>query len=156
MALSTSDVAIVRKSWAVAAQNAPLVGELFYSKLFQIAPETRPLFRQDMRAQRQKLTATLGFIVEHLDDHDPLSDAARQLALRHVNYGVKAEHYASVGAALIWALQNLLGSRFGSAEATAWTNAYTTLTAVMIAAAYPGGTADGPSSPPAPSPYTKV
>ncbi|MEM1385357.1 MAG: globin family protein [Pseudomonadota bacterium] len=136
MTLSTEDVTVIRRSWARAAQAGILAVDLFYGRLFEAAPEVRSLFASDMDGQKVKLIATLGFVVEHLDRPEEIGPAARALAVRHVGYGVRAEHYAPVGAALIWALEQLLGSHFGSAEADAWTRAYQALSADMIVAAY--------------------
>lgn len=134
------EVGLIRETWAKAAAAGPLTAQLFYGRLFKIAPETRRLFADDMTRQEQKLTATLGFVVDHLDRPETLLPAARDLAIRHIGYGVEAEDYAPVGAALIWALERLLGSDFGPAERAAWVKAYATLSDDMISNAY-GSTA---------------
>lgn len=135
MSISGTDIAVIRKSWALAMQSNILIADLFYSRLFKIAPDTKHLFAADRRAQEKKLIATLGFIIENLHELDVVSDAASALAIRHVSYGVTADQYAPVGEALLWALEQLLGNRFGPAEAAAWTKAYALLSSVMIAAA---------------------
>lgn len=137
MALAEDDVARIRRSWALAAQNGELAAELFYGRLFRIAPELRGMFPPEIAGQRRKLTLTLGVIVEHLDRPETFLPAARELARRHVGYGVTAAQYAPVGEALVWALAQLLGSRFGAAEERSWRAAYVTLADVMIAEAYP-------------------
>jgi nitric oxide dioxygenase len=58
------------------------------------------------------------------------------LAKRHVGYGVKAVHYATVGAALLWTLEKGLGPSWTPELAAAWTLAYTTLSGFMIQEAY--------------------
>jgi len=137
MGLTETDVALVRATWARVAPVAPMMSKLFYARLFKIAPETQPLFARDMAAQGQKLTNTLGFIVDHLDRPDALLADARALAIRHVDYSVRAEHYRPVGEALLFALRELIGPGFGAAERAAWTKAYDGLVAEMLDAAYP-------------------
>jgi hemoglobin-like flavoprotein len=59
----------------------------------------------------------------------------QDLGRRHAGYGVKDEHYASVGAALLWTLEQGLGSAFTPAVRESWTTVYTTLADVMKDAA---------------------
>jgi hemoglobin-like flavoprotein len=61
--------------------------------------------------------------------------AVRQLGRRHAAYGVRPEHYATVGEALIWTLEQGLGADFTPATRRAWTDAYASLAWAMIAAA---------------------
>ena len=130
------DAVRIRASWARAAGTPDLAGALFYGRLFQIAPHTRQLFRGDLAAQRRKLLATLGFVVDHLDDDAALAPAARDLARRHVDYGVAASDYAAVGEALIWTLAQALGPDFDAATRSAWERFYAALLDVMLPAAY--------------------
>jgi hemoglobin-like flavoprotein len=84
---------------------------LFYGRLFEIAPEVKPLLRGDMTEQGYKLTATLGVVVSSLGNLEAVLPAASALAKRHVYYGVKAADYTPVGAALLWTLEQNLGLR---------------------------------------------
>jgi len=52
-----------------------------------------------------------------------------------VGYGVKSQHYDTVGAALIWTLGAGLGSAFTPEVKEAWVGAYTLLATVMKEAA---------------------
>ncbi|HWG04697.1 MAG TPA: globin domain-containing protein, partial [Beijerinckiaceae bacterium] len=72
-----------------------------------------------------------------LDRIETIVPAAQALARRHVAYGVRPEHYAPVGAALVWTLEQGLGSDFAADVAEAWKAAYGVLSAAMIEAAYP-------------------
>lgn len=56
------------------------------------------------------------------------------LARRHDHYGLRAEHYASVGAALMWTLERGLGFDFAPDVREAWVTAYNLLSSAMIAA----------------------
>lgn len=110
---------------------------MFYANLFRIDVSTKPLFVGNLELQGRKLIQTLGFIVDHLDDADELLPAARDLAIRHVSYGVQPGQYDSVGTALIKTLKQLLGADFGPEDEKAWTETYTFLSGAMIKAAYP-------------------
>ena len=79
-------------------------------------------------------TVPLGF--GGLADLAQVLPAAGALAKRHVDYGVKPDQYAPVGAALLWTLEQGLGPKWVPETAAAWTKAFTTLSSFMIAVAY--------------------
>ena len=84
--------------------------------------------------------------VNGLDAFDSIEPALRELAIRHAGYGVKAEHFAPVGAALIWILEQSLGADFSDEVRSAWLSVYDALSGVMIEAAY-GGAAPSATPP---------
>jgi hemoglobin-like flavoprotein len=135
--MTPSDIDLVQSSFAKVAPIADTAAGLFYGRLFEIAPEVRPLFKGDIAEQGRKLMATLSVVVNGLRNLDAIVPVAAQLAVRHVDYGVKPEHYPVVGSALLWTLEKGLGEAFTPDVAEAWTRAYGTLSGAMIAAAYP-------------------
>jgi hemoglobin-like flavoprotein len=56
---------------------------------------------------------------------------------------VRDEHYATVGAALLWSLKTCLGDTFTEEVEAAWTGAYTLLAGLMQAAAAEAALASG-------------
>ena len=126
----------IRRTWARAAAVPDETARLFYSNLFRLDPSTKALFVGDLRLQGRKLVQTLGFIVDHLEAPDTLVPAAKELALRHVGYGVVAEQYESVGQSLIKTLDQLLGNEFTEEDERAWVEVYGTLSGIMIETAY--------------------
>jgi hemoglobin-like flavoprotein len=135
--LEADDVDRVRAGWAVAATLPEETAAAFYAHLFAIDPEARALFRDDMAAQGKKLTQTLDVIVDALDAPHMLVPTARDLAVRHVAYGVTPEQYDHVGKALIAALGDLMGGDFTPADRAAWARVYGALAREMVDAAYP-------------------
>ncbi|OUD10517.1 hemin receptor [Marivivens niveibacter] len=128
---------LVQSSFAKVVPIADTAAELFYARLFEIAPEVQPMFKGDMADQGKKLMTTLGVVVNSLRDLPKIVPVAQQLAVKHVDYGVTAEHYAPVGQALLDTLEKGLGDDFTPETKDAWVTAYTTLSGVMIDAAYP-------------------
>jgi hemoglobin-like flavoprotein len=59
----------------------------------------------------------------------------KALGARHTGYGVKDEHYAIVGAALLWTLERGLGAAFTPEVQLAWTRVYGLLAGTMQAGA---------------------
>lgn len=134
--MTPDQIQLVQSSFAQVVPIADKAAELFYGRLFEIAPEVGPLFKADLSEQGRKLMTTLGVVVNGLRDLDAVLPAARELAVRHVDYGVTADHYPPVGEALIWTLETGLGDAFTEDTRAAWIAAYTALSAVMIEAAY--------------------
>jgi hemoglobin-like flavoprotein len=134
--MNSDQVALIQYSFAKVMPSAQEAAALFYGRLFEIAPEVEQLFHGDVKEQRRKLMATLAVVVDGLNDLATILPAASALAKRHVDYGVRAEHYAPVGVALLWMLERGVGAEWTSDLATAWINAYTTLSEYMIDEAY--------------------
>ena len=134
--MTPHEIELVQSSFAKVEPIADTAAQLFYARLFEIAPSVKPLFHDDMAEQRRKLMAALGVVVKGLTNLEAVVPVAQALAVRHVAYGVKAADYAPVGEALLWTLQQGLGEAYTPEVATAWTTAYQTLSGVMIAAAY--------------------
>ena len=134
--MTPQQVALIQQSFAKVRPIADQAATLFYGRLFEIAPATKVLFKGDIAEQGQKLMATLGVVVNGLSDLPSVLPAASALAKKHVGYGVKADDYAPVGAALLWTLERGLGAGWTPQLAAAWTAAYTTLSGFMISEAY--------------------
>jgi hemoglobin-like flavoprotein len=134
--MTPEQVKLVQQSFAQVVPIADKAAEIFYDRLFELAPAVRPLFRGDMAEQRRKLVATLAVVVGGLSDLPSVLPAASALAKRHVDYGARPEHYPVVGEALLWTLARGLGPQFTPDVAGAWTAAYTTLSGYMIEQAY--------------------
>ncbi|TRL39217.1 globin family protein [Rhizobium straminoryzae] len=132
--MTPNEIDLVQSSFAKVVPIREAAAELFYGRLFDIAPEVKPLFKGDMKEQGRKLMMTLGIVVNGLKDIAGILPAAEALAVRHNDYGVKPEYYAPVGEALIWTLEQGLGPDFTPAVRDAWITAYTTLSKVMISA----------------------
>jgi hemoglobin-like flavoprotein len=136
--MTPQQVHLVQASFAKVEPIAEQAAALFYGRLFETAPELRALFAGDMHAQGRKLMTAIATVVHSLHDTDAVAPAVRNLARRHVAYGVRPEHYQSVGAALLWTLEQGLGNDFTPAVNAAWEAAYGALSGMMIAAAYAG------------------
>jgi hemoglobin-like flavoprotein len=122
----------IRATWAQVVPIADQAAVLFYQRLFQIDPTTRPLFDlTDMAQQRKKLLQVLGVAVSSLDNLGALVKTVEDLGRRHAGYGVKDQHYDSVGAALLWTLEQGLGKAWTPEAATAWTEVYKLLSGIM-------------------------
>lgn len=108
--------------------------ELFYAKLFAIAPHLRPLFTSNPAAQAAKLTASLDAIVANLEAPEANAEALAQLGRRHVGYGAKPEHYPVVVELLVESMAELLSTPTTSPAMEEWRTALRLVSERMIAA----------------------
>ena len=65
--MTPDQVKLVQDSFAKVAPISAKAAELFYGRLFEIAPQVRAMFPDDMTEQRKKLMATLAIVVNGLD-----------------------------------------------------------------------------------------
>jgi hemoglobin-like flavoprotein len=134
--MTPAQVELVQHSFSKVAPIADQAAVMFYDRVFEVAPQVKAMFPTDLTEQRKKLMATLAVVVNGLGNLQSVLPAASALARRHVAYGVKAEHYPVVGAALLWTLEKGLSDAWTAEIADAWTTAYGTLSGFMIAEAY--------------------
>ena len=127
--------ALVQASFAKVAPQADEVTAVFYQRLFELDPTLRRMFKADLAPQRQKLAHMLTAAVKGLDRPEQLIPVVRDLGRRHGAYGVVDAHYDTVGAALLWALNNALGSEFTADVRAAWVEVYQLLSTTMREAA---------------------
>jgi len=141
--LTESDRKAVRQSFRLVVPIADTAADLFYKRLFELKPEYRRLFADDIAAQKRKLLRMLAFIVRSLDYKDtewrddvpPEQDlmlVVLALGRRHSDlYRIPSESYAVVAEALLWTLDYGLGEAFTQEVRGAWTRLYTLLAQTM-------------------------
>ncbi|WP_242154938.1 globin family protein [Sphingomonas sp. BAUL-RG-20F-R05-02] len=132
--LSTRQIDLVQDSFAAVVPITDAAAAEFYRRLFELAPDTRALFRNDMAEQGRKLFLTLATVVDALDRLDSIVPVARELAIRHISYGAEDRHYRAVGSALIETLRAGLGPAFDQDTEEAWSAAYGVLSETMLTA----------------------
>ena len=98
-------------------------------------PSLRYLFRSDIEEQATKLMQMLAAAVRLLEKPETLVPVLEDLGRIHVHYGVRDEHYDTVGEALLWMLAETLGTDFSPAAREAWASLYTLVATTMKRAA---------------------
>jgi hemoglobin-like flavoprotein len=119
------------------------IADLFYLRLFEIAPQYRSMFAPDLEPQKRKLMAILRWVAnacdwpdevwqEPVDTENDLFVAVLALGRRHtVLYGVPDEAYEPVREALLWALERGLGDAYTEGARAAWAVMYDLLAMTM-------------------------
>ena len=138
--MTATHVALVQASFEQVRPILEPAAVMFYDRLFELDPSLRSLFRSSREAQAQKLAQALTVVVKGLEHPAQLRGAIEALGRRHAGYGVRDEHYTTVGAALLWTLEQGLGAAFTPEVRAAWVDAYGWLAFVMREAAAAGAT----------------
>ncbi|MEJ2125238.1 MAG: globin domain-containing protein [Alphaproteobacteria bacterium] len=141
--MTPSQIRLVRDSFRKIEPIANQVGQAFYDKLFEAAPETRKLFKRDMSFQHAKFMSVMNELVGlHLRSLISLpvtllnsSEAAMptiyELGKRHVHFGVTPMHFGLMRSALLETLSELLGDEFTPRMREAWEAAFDVMANVM-------------------------
>lgn len=132
--MTPTQVGLVQESWQRVLPIKDDAAQLFYRRLFELNPSLQPLFKGDMAEQRRKLMSILGVAVNSLTNVEALVPALQNLGRKHNTYGVKAQDYDTVGAALLWTLEQGLGAGFTPEVRAAWTETYGLVATTMKAA----------------------
>ena len=133
--MTPKQVALVQGSWEKLQPAAEAVAQLFYARLFGIDPSLQALFKGDMNEQSRKLASMMTFAVNGLTRLESILPGLEALGRRHAGYGVKGEHYETVGTALLWTLGKGLAPGFTGEVRDAWAAAYGVLSTAMRVAA---------------------
>ena len=159
-ALSIEQFRLIQQAWkrvkdgqfeaftaqTLVADPLGLWGLQFYDTLFALNPALQPLFTNTFTQSKmltEMVDAALGLLPGVLDQAlgaektaiDPqLIPILVDLAERHVAYNVKAEHYGTVGLALVTTLERTLESHFDAPTKAAWVELWSLICTVMIPA----------------------
>ncbi len=134
--MTPAQLRLLQRSYAKIEPIADQFGTIFYARLFTIAPEIRPIFRTDLKAQQSKFMKVIKEVVQlHLRAIVSLPVTAQTSSRAvlpgafwsgklHAAYGVRFEDYAIMKSALVWALEKTLGADATDDVKDAWSAAY--------------------------------
>ena|SRR5437899_65831 len=133
--MTTEQKHLIRQTFDLVAPMGDSVAAVFYRRLFELDPSLRAMFPPVLVEQGRKLMQMLGAAVGMLDRPQQLISVLESLGKRHAGYGVRDEHYDTVGEALLWTLDRGLGSVFTPEVKAAWTALYGVVATTMKNAA---------------------
>ena len=87
--MNPQQIQLVKETWSFVIVKSDQAGELFYSRLFEVAPGVRPLFKEDISLQAKKLMSMVTYVVTKLDKLDAIIGEIKSLAQRHKKYGAR-------------------------------------------------------------------
>ena len=137
--MTPRQVELVQSSFRQVLLVSDTTAELFYARLFALDPAIAQLFKRSMKEHRREMMYALGAAVAWLKRFESVAPSLEALAQRHTGYGVRPEHYDSVGDALLWSLEQALGESFDEETADSWRALYEKVSGLMKEAAYRPG-----------------
>jgi len=99
--VTPEQIDLIRKSFDALWPVRRRVGELFYSRFFELAPDARALFPQDIARQQLKLMDMIAAIVGALDQREIFQSIISYSGRQHAQFGVQRTHFVAFGKALI-------------------------------------------------------
>ncbi len=134
---SAQAIAIVKATAPAIEQHGVAITTAMYARLLQ-DPAVKAMFdaaAQESREQPRRLAGAILAYAKNIDKLENLGAAVQRMVSRHVDTGVKAEHYPLVAAALLPAIREVLGADVATDEVLgAWGEAYWMLADILIAA----------------------
>jgi hemoglobin-like flavoprotein len=111
---------LVRQSFDAIWPVRRKLADQFYRRFFELAPDAQALFRSDMERQYLKLMDMIAAIVGTLDKREMFQSVISHSGRQHAQFGAKPLHFAALGDALIWGLEQQLGAAFTPEMKEAW------------------------------------
>lgn len=138
MRVASAQAMAIVKSTAPAIQKHGLaITTAMYARLFEDADIAAMFDRaaQESGEQPQRLAGAILAYAKNIDRLEALGPAVQTMVARHVDTGVKPEHYPHVANALLPAIREVLGADVATDEVlSAWGEAYWMLADILIAA----------------------
>jgi hemoglobin-like flavoprotein len=127
------DLEALETSFDIVAPRGDDLVQIFYTRLFAVAPAVKPLFAgTDLPRQRAVLLRTLVLLRKALRDLDAIVPALRALGARHVAYGARPEHYPVVADVLIAAMAEVAGEAWQPRYERAWSATLAVVSGAML------------------------
>lgn len=133
--LSESEIEFLQESYAKLYDESGAFSRRFYENLFEIAPNARALFSNNIESQGRKFMEVLSIIILDLNDDKLIIPLIEAMGRRHVGYGTKPHHYQTVGDALVKTLNEAFNGQWSPKEKAIWVKLYTHIADIMITAA---------------------
>ena len=132
--LSAETKAIVKSTAPALQQHGLAITTRMYERLFT-DPDVKAMFdqaAQESGEQPKRLAGAILAYAQNIDKLEALTAPVMRMAARHVETGVKAEHYPLVADALLPAIRDVLGEAATDEVLGAWGEAYWALADILI------------------------
>lgn len=133
--MTPEQMALVRGSVAALGPSKEDLASQFYRQLLTLDPSLRDLLAGEREAQKASFAKGLTEIADSMSNFDELVTQTRGLGQCLARHGVRVSHYPTGRAALMAALEDVLGDRLDSSTREAWTLASNLVAECMMAGA---------------------
>ena len=134
-AVSQQTIDIVKSTAPLLKKQGKQVTTRMYEVMFHNYPEVKQQFNMSAQAdgsQPAKLATAIYSYAAHLDNPEALKSMIKRIADRHVQTHVRPEQYPIVGASLLQAMKEILGTAATEEVMSAWAEAYQALASLFV------------------------
>lgn len=132
--LSAETIALVKATAPALQQHGLAITQRMYERLF-VNEDVKSMFdqaSQESGEQPKRLAAAILAYAQNIDKLESLTAPVMRMAARHVETGVKPEHYPLVAEALLPAIRDVLQDAATDEILAAWGEAYWFLADILI------------------------
>ena len=153
--ISSWDIALVRNSWDTIILGEPTDNfleerskysnwlhtscltwffELFFGHFFELCPDVEPMFASvSIQCHGRLVCGVISYAIDTIQKRgSDLRSRLCTLVEKHYYKGVKSHHYGSMGSALLYALEKVLGATFDVECNRCWTLVYSHLLSIIL------------------------
>ena len=132
--LAPETIALIKATAPALREHGLAITQRMYERLF-VNEDIKALFdmaAQESGEQPKRLAGAILAYAENIDKLQNLTAPVMRMAARHVETGVKPEHYPYVAEALLPAIRDVLGAAATDEILDAWGQAYWFLSDILI------------------------
>lgn len=133
--LDQKTIDIIKSTVPVLQEHGVAITTHFYKRMFENNPEVKALFNMDRQAsgeQPKALAMTILAAAQNIENLSALLPAVEKIGKRHVEVGIRPEHYPIVGSNLLLAIKEVLGDAATDEVIVAWGKAYEVIAGIFI------------------------
>jgi hemoglobin-like flavoprotein len=114
--MTERQVTLLKNSWRHALLNQPEAERIFFTRLYQLAPQ----FSERLQRHTQRFLNSLTFIITKIDDTNEMVAEMLSVARRLNSHGAEPDHYVVTGECLIRTLKQINGQFWNKETEEAW------------------------------------
>lgn len=106
--------------------------DTFYSRLFDVHPMCRPMFKSGLKSQGKFLVKMISMAVSLIDDNAKFTQTLVKLTETHNERGVKAIEYGIVSEVLFYTIRRCLGEAYDKMIHNVWVKVVSRMLKIMV------------------------
>lgn len=130
--MTEAKIELVKNSWGRVVAYSEKAGRIFYERLFELAPELRTLFKDDVQTQNQKLILAVTVIITKLNKLENLELEIQKLAKKHQAFGIAGDHFVMFKLAFVEMLRAISQTLWDEETEEAWKELFDLISVAML------------------------
>lgn len=106
--------------------------DVFYERLFDVHPLSRPLFKSGLKTQGKFLIKMISLSLKIIEDPKKFEQTLIKLTESHNEKGIKAIEYGIVGEVLFYAIRQCVGTAYTPNVNFAWKKIISKILSIMV------------------------